>query len=163
MAALAFLPSQERIEQGWNIITQTSSPTIAPFLHYFEEQWLGLVKRGKREGALPTAMWTFYRQLQEGIPITTNSVEGWHTKLDNLLKKRSNSLTNLMEAIRMDQTSNDRVIDQYLNGIAINKPGSSKLTFTERMTSIISTLEDDASVDGYLDRVASLMLNTGSE
>lgn len=159
VAALAFLPSQEQVLRGWHHVNTTSSDKIRPFLEYFEDQWIGKLRAHGRFPKVQFMMWNFTFQVAEGIPITTNSLEGWHLKLSHLLEKGPRSLSNLLTALILDQASNDDHIDKRTTGIDDRKKPKVKATFTERIESIVASFDPSKPIDEYLTAVSTLMLN----
>ena len=53
--------------------------SLSDFLAYFESTWLGIVQRGcRRRPKFDVAMWNVYNRVEDNLPRTNNSVEGWH-------------------------------------------------------------------------------------
>ena len=150
VAALAFVPSKEAVLRGWLHLIETSSKEIRPFLEYFEEKWLGMLKLNKRRSPAPFNLWNFGEQIREGIPLFDNSVEIWNIKLNGFLEKHNQSLHTLLNAI-----------DQALPGklTKLNKSANVR-TFTQRVTSLVESFTEETSIEAYLASVASLMFNS---
>lgn len=158
-AALAFLPTIELVERGWASIVASSSQEIELFLEYFESQWIGTIKLGTRKPTVPFSMWSFYHQIMEGIPLTTNGIEGWHHKLDHLLNRNSKSLFNLLDSLKLDQATNDDFLDKYFTGVRTAASSLDNRSFTARITTLVQEFNDTTSIENYLDQVATLMIN----
>ncbi|XP_062565147.1 uncharacterized protein LOC134227577 [Armigeres subalbatus] len=89
---LAFLQSQE-VEQGLAAIRASSPISMKPFFDYFEKTYvLGKLKPNGRRGKprFAPAFWSVAASTEDGLPRTSNAVEGWHNKFAGLFKDKTN-------------------------------------------------------------------------
>jgi len=117
---------------------------------------LGQRRLNKRESTIPLTMWNFYRQVRNGIPLTTNGLESWHTKLSHFIKPHKRTLVNLLEAIKLDQATNDVLINKLHSGVVTTEKKDN--SFTARIENIVNEFSNATPIDEYLTRVSSLML-----
>ena len=128
-------------------------------MEYFEETWIGSDGPDWRiPGKFSYKMWSFYDQVVDGIPITTNAIEGWHNGFNFLLQ----NLSNLLNAFILDQTINDDKMDKQATGV-VDKNPQKKTSFTERIATIITSLDRSQPLEDYITAISSLMLKTKSK
>ena len=56
---------------------------LPDFLSYFEATWIGVVQRGRRRRPLfSVSLWNVHGRVEQDLPRTNNSIEGWHHSFD---------------------------------------------------------------------------------
>ena len=68
------------INIGFEKLLENLDERLEPFVHYFEDTWMGRVGRlGKKSKPLfEPALWNQFENARDGKQKTNNSVEGWH-------------------------------------------------------------------------------------
>src|SRR5699024_8192069 len=114
----------------------------------------------KRKPLIPMSMRSFYLQVKESLPLTTNTVEGWHNILNHRIAKNSNPLFGLLKGPKLGQASNDDYLEKLFVGVPV-KDNLKVKPFTARIAELVlkTSFDDEESVDKYLDQVSLLMLN----
>ena len=79
--SLAFVPVDDIID-SFVELANALPDELQPILDYFEDTYIGPMRRGRRRAPMfsPT-MWSTYARVVANLPLTNNSVEGWHTTL----------------------------------------------------------------------------------
>ncbi|XP_035213237.1 uncharacterized protein LOC118187144 [Stegodyphus dumicola] len=105
-ASLAYIPA-ECVDDGWLCI-QESSPRNArleAFYDYFVEQWL-------ENDVVTIQMWNCNEKLHR----TNNIVEGWHHKLNSVIRKIHPKTLELIKFLKNEAKESDYFIDRrYVN------------------------------------------------
>ena len=79
--ALAFVPIEEVIH-AFEVICTTCPEDFMPITEYFEVTYIRLKHRNRRKNPLfPIPLWNVRDALEENLPRTNNSAEGWHSAL----------------------------------------------------------------------------------
>ena len=76
--ALAFVPADD-VVNAFEELSRVLPPEVEPLADYFEDNYIGRPqRRGRREPPYPIALWNMHDRVDEELPRTNNSVEGWH-------------------------------------------------------------------------------------
>ncbi|KAK7479647.1 hypothetical protein BaRGS_00029113, partial [Batillaria attramentaria] len=123
--ALAFVPPDDVIEafqQLMDSLDADTEETLSDFLAYFESTWLGIVQRGRRRRPkFDVAMWNVYNRVEDNLPRTNNSVEGWHRAFDQRMSVTHPTLGRLVSKLRKEQASTELMIEQHAMGVRMRK------------------------------------------
>ena len=83
--ALAFVPPQNVVE-SFETLQENASNEILPLLDYFEDTYIGRLRNRRNARAAPlfsTDIWNVHGQVENGLPRTNNSIEGWHRRMQS--------------------------------------------------------------------------------
>ena len=81
LAAMAFVPAPD-VDAAFAELTRNVPEELLPILDYFEDTYLGAVRRGiRRAPRFPATMWSIYDRVTAELPRTNNPIEGWHSAL----------------------------------------------------------------------------------
>ncbi|KAK7491962.1 hypothetical protein BaRGS_00016808, partial [Batillaria attramentaria] len=123
--ALAFVPPDDVIEafqQLMDSLDADTDETLSDFLAYFESTWLGIVQRGRRRRPkFDVAMWNVYSRVEDNLPRTNNSVEGWQRAFDQRMSVTHPTLGRLVSKLRKEQASTELMIEQHAMGVRMRK------------------------------------------
>ena len=83
---MAFVPSNKVIEASKELVASLDPETdelLGDFLVYFEMTWIGINQRGHQHWPLyDIDLWNIHDNVQDDLPRTNNSIEGWHRAFD---------------------------------------------------------------------------------
>ena len=108
MCALAFLPP-EQVEESFTELEEAVEeagldPNILPVLNYFEDTYVGRPRRrGRQTPVFPIEMWNVRARTDQGIPRTTNKIEGWHCALQTMVDNPHPSMWRFLSALQREQ------------------------------------------------------------
>ena len=84
--ALAFVPAIDVIPYYEELVDSLSDELVddlSDFLNYFERTWIGIDHHGRRRRPLfSIELWKVRERVDQILPRTNNSVEGWHRGFD---------------------------------------------------------------------------------
>nr|KAG5697851.1 hypothetical protein BaRGS_017108 [Batillaria attramentaria] len=145
--ALAFVPPDDVIEafqQPMDSLDGDTDKTLSDFLAYFESTWLGIVQRGRRRRPkFDVAMWNVYNRVEDNLPRTNNSVEGWHRAFDQRMSVTHPTLARLVSKLRKEQASTELMIEQHAMGVRMRKNKQYKVVNTRLQALVASVGKDD--------------------
>ena len=82
ISALAFVPEND-VQRYFNIVFENIDQDLDVIMDYFEENYLGVLRRGRfRRPRFPYAWWGVHDRVQNNLPRTNNVVEGWHNSFN---------------------------------------------------------------------------------
>ena len=116
ISALAFVPVQNVVGDftTWVGHCRVNEQHI---LDYFENTYIGQPLRGRRNAPLfAPDFWNVTARVLNGLPRTTNAVEGWYNKFNRCVSASHPSVWKLIEAMRGDSAANHLSIAQEING-----------------------------------------------
>ncbi|KAK7487223.1 hypothetical protein BaRGS_00021575, partial [Batillaria attramentaria] len=112
----------EAFQQLMDSLDADTDETLSDFLVYFESTWLGIVQRGRRRRPkFDVAMWNVYNRVEDNLPRTNNSVEGWHRAFDQRMSVTHPTLGRLVSKLRKEQASTELMIEQHAMGVRMRK------------------------------------------
>ena len=76
---LSFVPIQDTVD-AFEQLAQHCDNAEQPLLDYFETNYIGALRHGRRGPRHEHAMWHVNTCVQDNIPRTNNHLEGWHTR-----------------------------------------------------------------------------------
>ena len=82
IGALAFVPLAD-ILQSFNVLSQHCVGNEQGILDYFETNYIGEVRRGRRRPPMfPHTLWNIHRRVVNDLPRTNNLLEGRHRQFN---------------------------------------------------------------------------------
>ncbi|KAL3862811.1 hypothetical protein ACJMK2_008757, partial [Sinanodonta woodiana] len=88
LPSLAFVPVEDVVLTFEELLSRVDMPLASqPVLDYFEDTWIGRPTRGnkRRPPSTPHSIWSCYDNINDDLPKTNNSCEGWHRSLSELV------------------------------------------------------------------------------
>ncbi|XP_050065363.1 uncharacterized protein LOC126554326 [Aphis gossypii] len=133
MTALSFVPVAD-VEQAFNDLMDTSYYTaheklLTPMVNYFEDTWIG--------------------RIEENIPRTNNSVEGWHNSFSSTLNVIHPCIWKCIEAFKKEESLNKIHVEQLIAGYSIGVKRKYK-DFAERLKNVCDDYNNRITED-YLE------------
>lgn len=157
LGSLAFVPEAEVLdafEQLGNTEFYRDNEEAIPLLDYFEETWIGMVRRGRRRPPkFSISLWNCYEGVREDLPKTNNSVEGWHNEFSSLIGANHPSIWKFIEGLQKQQSINEMKIIQYLSGRNEDEGRRTYRDVAKRILNIVNDYPNLAILD-YLNNLA---------
>lgn len=125
-AALAHIPT-EFSDSGWLQIMENSplNSKVEQFNDYFVEQWL--------ENDIVKDMWVCYGERHR----TTNSLEGWHSRLNRAVGKHHPNIFELVKILRTDARHYDMLKIQHDLFMTANKRAKKYINLDRRIAMVV--------------------------
>ena len=124
------------------------------FLDYFEKTYLGKKGRtGWLKGKYALELWNQYDNVLEGCQLSTNSQEGWHSKLRKSLETCAMYWTLIDELTDIEACTRAFLEEDLENGLAAEQPGSSRhkkearIEARARLREVVTHIEDFEMTD----------------
>lgn len=156
LPALAFVPAANVVD----IFEQLCEDNVIPqeaqgVLDYFEDTWIGRPqRRHRRPPRFPHVMWNCFDGVNEDLPKTNNSVEGWHRGFDQQVSSNHPNIWKFIEALQREQSLNELKIEQYVSG---EEPPRSQKRYrdcADRIKRLVSNFDIQGDIVGYLRGIA---------
>ena len=107
------------------------------FLSYFEATWIGVVQRGRRRRPLfAISLWNDNSRIEQDLPRTNNSIEGWHHSFDLRVAITHPTVRRLFMKLVKEQASNELLLEQVLARIPQVPPKKKYQVITYRKMSV---------------------------
>lgn len=136
-AALSRIPVPA-VEDGWCYIMESAPNSVEDFNDYFVEQWL-------ENPNLPVEIWNCCGERHR----TTNSLEGWHSKLNKRIPKNHPNYVELIQHLKADA----EFYDLLRLKVSLN------LSTSKRLNKYIVL---DKAIEGTIQQLTSGRLNISS-
>lgn len=124
LCALSFVQA-ELVHEAFESISNTVEeryPALQELLNYFEDTYLGRPGRRRRGRALfPVTMWSVRERTEEGLPRTTNKLEGWHRGIQKMFDVDHPSIFRFLHAICKEQGLQAFDFQQFQSGRDVQK------------------------------------------
>lgn len=120
LSAIAFVPAANVVDAFEILCDENVLPAEAQrVVDYFEDIWIGRPQRRQRRRApyFPHDMWNCFDGVNEGLPKTNNSIEGWHRGFEQQISADHPSIWKFIEAIQREQSLHELQIEQYIGGL----------------------------------------------
>ena len=158
LQALAFVPVSDVVESFNEIVSSLDDETdelLSDFLGYFEATWIGVIQRGRRRRpAFALSMWNTTERTINGIPRTTNSLEGWHRAFEQRMTITHPTLCRLVSKLRKEQSDWELTIEQVKSGVELRKPKKKYQSLNSRLKCITEKYNEYQRID-FLRAIAS--------
>ncbi|KAK7486345.1 hypothetical protein BaRGS_00022393 [Batillaria attramentaria] len=142
--ALAFVPPDDVIEAFQQLMDSLDADTDETLS---ESTWLGIVQRGRRRRPkFDVAMWNVYNRVEDNLPRTNNSVEGWHRAFDQRMSVTHPTLGRLVSKLRKEQASTELMIEQHAMGVRMRKNKQYEVVNTRLQALVARYAQDDVLV-----------------
>ena len=149
--ALSFIPICDVIDAFTSLVSSLDNDTdeiLAPFLTYFETTWIGVVQRGRRRRpAFDIRIWNSVERTTEGLPRTTNSLEGWHRGFEQRLAIKHPSVCKLVAKLRKEQSDWELTIEMVMSGVELRKQKKKYQKLNARISSLVDKYNAYTTVD----------------
>lgn len=148
LPALAFIPIDHVVE-AFEKLEDLASNEIMPVIDYFEDTYIGRLRR-RRQRAQPTFpvdVWNVYNNVQNSLPRTNNSVEGWNRKIQTAVSAHHPNIWRFLGILKREQSINNTHIDQLLGG---HSPPAQRKKYRDnnaRIMKIVREFEERETVD----------------
>ena len=117
LPALAFVPPEL---VGWSFehLVTVFPENAFPLCKYFEETYIGLRNaNGSRNPPLfPIHLWNIFHLVPQGLPRTTNLVEGWHRGFLTTCGCHHPTIWKFIEALKTEQASVELKQLRFISG-----------------------------------------------
>ena len=87
-------------------------------------------------------LWSVHTRVNNDLPRTNNSLEGWHQAFKKRLNVTHPTLAKLLRVIRNEQACNEILIEQAFAGIDISRPNKKYDAINDRMKSIFCSYDE---------------------
>lgn len=124
------------------------------FVEYFEHTFLG--KDSLTPPLFEHWRWSVFYRINVGLPTTTNSIEGWHRGLNDLVNIRNPNLGYFIDSLRQETEKIRNKIGRFLDGkydvSATNNVKKEKLRIYSENTGFYSTGKNFTFLDTLLEK-----------
>lgn len=157
LAAIAFVPCEKVAEAFSSLCDSNEIPAEAQkVLDYFEDTWIGrLIRNNKRrEPKFRHDMWNIYSRIKDGLPRTTNAVEGWHRGFEEQVAAHHPNLWRFVECLKKEQAVNELQIEKFLSGEGPSKQRKLYRDLDERLRNLVLSFSNNTKLVEYLKCIA---------
>lgn len=154
LLSLSFVPVDDVI-MAFEELAENCPNSLDPIINYWEDNYIGRIRRNRRASPrFAIAIWNVYSRVENGLPRTNNSVEGWHRAFQQTLNCHHPSVYKLIEQFRKEQDHVEIQLTRLAAGI--NHPNSSKRKYVQlsRRLETLTENYDDSAVLDYLRRIS---------
>ena len=159
--SLAFVPSNKVIETFEELVASLDPETdelLGDFLVYFETTWIGINQRGRRRRPLyDIDLWNVHDRVQDDLPRTNNSIEGWHRAFDQRVGITHPTIRRLVNKIRKEQANNEITLVQLSAGVSVRLPKKRYQALNMRLKEIVGNL--DLNAESFLNFLRAIAHN----
>jgi hypothetical protein len=145
--ALAFVPPELAPESFQALVASLDDVTdalLGDFLSYFETTWIGVVQRGRRRRPLfNIELWNVNDRVQNDLPRTNNSIEGWHRAFSRRVAITHPTLRRLVIKIRKEQSVTELIIAQNSAGVRVEPPRKCYRILNDRLKALVADFDED--------------------
>lgn len=121
LGALAFLPLEE-VADGFEEIDEQRerdhrNDDMARLYAYFEDTYVGRpFRRGRRTALFPPETWNVLRRTEEGLPRTSNKMEGWHRAIQTSYDCAHPSMWKFLQGLQKEEQLQRANLRQFMAG-----------------------------------------------
>jgi hypothetical protein len=156
LSALAFVPTADVVTAFEDLTQRCQYPDDAqPVVDYFEDTWIGRPIRGsrRRQPLFAHEVWNCYNSVNDNIPKTNNSVEGWHRSFNEMVSCNHPTIWKFINALKLEQSRNDLMIEQFIAGRVAPPPKKKYRDCAQRIIQVVSSYNQQNLLD-YLRGIA---------
>lgn len=157
LSALAFVPTSQVVKYFEQLCDQDILPPEAqPVLDYFEDTWIGRPVRNhrRRPPYFSHHIWNCFDAVQQGLPKTNNSIEGWHRGFQSQISAEHPNIWKFISAIKKEQSLNELKIEHFNSGRTYLTGKKYKLS-AETLLRVVNSFEESINLEDYLRGVAN--------
>jgi hypothetical protein len=116
LLALSFIPIVD-VPFAFDELVENCPPELTPSTDYWEDNYIGRQRRGKRSQPRFNAdIWNVRDRVQNNLPRTNNSVEAWHNAFQSTVECHHPSVYKLIEQFRHEQDHCELRIERFQIG-----------------------------------------------
>jgi hypothetical protein len=116
LPALAFVPEDD-VVNAFDEIVLHCGPAEQPILDYFEHTYVGQVRAGVRQEPLfPIELWNVSDRMEDDLPRTNNSLEGWHHAFSSSINERHPNIWKFIKILKAEDALQRRKIASITAG-----------------------------------------------
>lgn len=161
IVALAFLPHQE-IPKAFEELRKTGPKILDDFVSYVGEYYVcgrkALGRKTARRAIFPPALWSVFDNTVNGIPRTTNNIEGWHNKWNGLWQKRNLTFYSVLKQFQLEERNASTEILRALQAQPVAKKSKKTAENNEKLEKLVLSYEPGNSLN-YLTGIALVLIN----
>ena len=118
---------------------------LADFLSYYEDKWIGriIVGNQRRRPKFRIDLWNRYNLIQENIPLTNNSTEGWHNRFNQIISICHINIWDFISKIKDEQSQIEISVTQLDSGRELKKESKYYREKYERIQRIVSQYNEN--------------------
>ena len=147
IAALAFVPMADII-QSFNALSQHCVGNEQGILDYFETNYIGEVRRGRRRTPMfPHTLWNIHRRVVNDLPRTNNMLEGWHRQFSQCVMIAHPTVWKLIKALRRDAAIQQIRVGQFIAGNRAPQQRRVYQDVNERIKNLVNTYNQRPIID----------------
>ena len=155
--AFAFVPPNcvtEALQELMGSLDDETDELLSDFLSYFEATWIGVVQRGRRRCPLfAISLWNVNSHVEQDLPQTNNSIEGWHHSFDLRVAITHPTIRPLSVKLVKEQASNELLLEQVLAQIPQVSPKKYQV-INEQLKNIVSEFDIYENMITYCQAIA---------
>ena len=124
VAVLAFVPLSYTVQVFEELQESTEDDEMNQLLDYFEDNYIG--RRRRRNRANPVfvpQVWNVHSRVQNELPRTNNSVEGWHRKMQAGVTADHPNIWRFLTILQREQSFLNVITSQRLGGHPVEPSG----------------------------------------
>ena len=153
IAALAFVPEND-VRRVFNDLSNNIDASLDVIMDYIEETYIGMVRRGqRRRPRYAYSMWGVYDRVQDNLPRTNNSVEGWHNRFNRHVGVHHADIWKIIDVIQKEEDLHRVELVHIQQGRDIGNPNPVYQRVNERIETVVGAYGNRAALD-YLRGIA---------
>ena len=158
LACLAFVPLNDVVE-SFEILQKKAPNECLTLYKYFEDYYIWKKKRGRALQALKDphfthVQWNVHDRTMDGMPRTSNNIEGWHNGFSGMVSKHPHLLV-LIDAIKTEQSHTENNYIKLSTGRA-NSRKKRWVELEERIVNILKEYKKD-SLEEWISNLSLLI------
>lgn len=104
LIGLAFVPTED-VPDTFDALADVVDKGLEPVVSFIHQYYVHGQQVGKRSvpPRFPPSTWNCYERVLGGLPRTTNSCEGWHSKLAKIVRRWHPSLFQFLEELMLEE------------------------------------------------------------
>lgn len=154
VAALAFVPLADTVQVFEELQEFTEDDEMIQLLDYFEDNYIGRRRRrGRGNPLFVREVWSVHSRVQNELPRTNNSVEGWHRKMQAAVAAHHPNIWRFLTVLQREQSFLNVKISQQLGGHPVEPPRKKYRDCNARIMNIVNDFVNREHLD-YLRAIA---------
>ena len=150
IAALAFVPEND-VRRVFHGLSNNIDASLDVIMDYIEETYIGMVRRGQpRRPRYPYSMWGVYDRVQDELPRTNNSVEGWHNRFNRHVGVHHADIWKIIDVIQKEEDLSRVELVHIQQGRNIGNPNPVYQRVNENIETVVGDYGNRAPRDYLL-------------